>query len=423
MPMSTISTSASPADFSRIARNGGENIWESALMAASSIGFLRCRRPKGMRRAAQGDRTIAPRKNLPRRVVLSVLDHAASEPPRIAMKRLSRRSFLAASAALAAGPAFGRAAPGARAAPDTPRSANAEVVIIGAGAAGIAAARRLAAAGKRCVVFEAADAIGGRCITDTRTFGVPYDRGAHWIYAADINPVAKLALQSGLDIYPAPPGQRMRIGRRYAREGEMEDFLASAGARQHRHRRCRAQERRRLRAGAAQGPRRMATRPSISCSGPYGCGKDLAEVSTVDFARAAERDNNAFCRQGFGALLAKLAAGLPVQLATPVTRIEYWSRHAARGADRPRARSDPRAVIVTASTNVLAAGKIKFAPDLPKRQLDAVDQAQARQPRSHRAGADGQSARAAAPTSWCSRRPRASRPRRSSPMSRARRCA
>ena len=285
------------------------------------------------------------------------------------MKRLSRRSFLAASAALAAGPGFAapRQAPGP--APDT-RAANAEVVIIGAGAAGIAAARRLVAAGKRCVLFEAADTIGGRCITDTKTFGVPFDRGAHWIYAADINPLAKLAIQSGLDIYPAPPGQRMRIGRRYAREGEMEDFLANLV----RANTAIADAARKGDVACAQVlPKDLGEwRPTVEfVLGPYGCGKDLAEVSTVDFARAAERDNAAFCRQGFGALLAKLAAGLPVQLATPVTGIEYWSRQrlevqTAKGAFRPSA------VIVTCSTNVLAAGKIKFAPDLPRRQLDAI---------------------------------------------------
>jgi monoamine oxidase len=285
------------------------------------------------------------------------------------MKRLSRRSFLAASAAVAAGPALAAPRQAPAPAPDT-RAANAEVVIIGAGAAGIAAARRLGAAGKRCVVFEAADAIGGRCITDTRTFGVPYDRGAHWIYAADINPLAKLALQSGLDIYPAPPGQRMRIGRRYAREGEMEDFLASVV----RANTAITDAARKSDVACAQVlPKDLGEwRPTVDfVLGPYGCGKDLAEVSTVDFARAAERDNNAFCRQGFGALLVKLAAGLPVQLATPVTGMEYWSRQrlevqTTKGVFRPAA------VIVTASTNVLAAGKIKFAPELNKRQLDAV---------------------------------------------------
>src|SRR5262249_55225600 len=154
------------------------------------------------------------------------------------------------------------------------RSGNVDVVIIGAGAAGIAAARKLAAAGKRFALLEAADAAGGRCITDTRTFGVPYDRGAHWIYAADINPVARLARQTGLDLYPAPPGQRMRIGRRYAREGEMEDFLASM-----------------VKANSAITD--AARKSDVACSlvlpkdlgewrpsidfalGPYNCGKDL----------------------------------------------------------------------------------------------------------------------------------------------------
>ena len=100
------------------------------------------------------------------------------------MPRLSRRSFLAASAAL------GRAPCGRRR--DAGRDGRVDVVIVGAGAAGIAAARRIAAAGRKFVLLEAADHIGGRCITDTRTFGVPYDRGAHWIHTPDLNPVTKL---------------------------------------------------------------------------------------------------------------------------------------------------------------------------------------------------------------------------------------
>src|SRR5919201_2411 len=239
------------------------------------------------------------------------------------MRYLTRRSFLASAAALTAAPAV--AAPRAAPAPEVPRSGWVDAVIVGAGAAGIAAGRRLAAAGKRFVVLEAADEIGGRCITDTKTFGVPFDRGAHWIYSADINPLAKLATQTGLDLYPSPPGQRMRIGRRYAREGEMEDFLAGL-----------------VRANSAIAD--AARKSDVACSqvlpkdlgdwrptiefvlGPYTCGKELAEVSTVDLARGADRDNSAFCRQGFGAVLTKLSAGLPVLLGSPVKTIEWWSR-------------------------------------------------------------------------------------------------
>jgi hypothetical protein len=199
------------------------------------------------------------------------------------------------------------------------RSGNVDAVIVGAGAAGIAAARRLAAAGKRFALLEAADVVGGRCITDTRTFSVPYDRGAHWIYAADINPVARLAPQTGLDLYPAPPGQRLRIGRRYAREGEMEDFLASVV----RANSAIADAARKSDIACTQVlPKDLGEwRPSIEfVLGPYNSGKDLPELSTADLSRSAERDNSAFCRQGLGALVAKLSAGLPLLTATPVTR-------------------------------------------------------------------------------------------------------
>jgi len=285
------------------------------------------------------------------------------------MRRLSRRSFLASSAAaLAAAPAL--AAPRPAPAPEVPRSGWVDAVVVGAGAAGIAAGRRLAAAGKRFVVLEAADQVGGRCITDTKTFGVPYDRGAHWIYAADINPLAKLAMQSGFDIYQAPPGQRMRIGRRYAREGEMEDFLASLV----RANTAIADAARKSDVACTQVlPKDLGEwRPAIEfVLGPYGCTKELADVSVADFSRSGERDNSAFCRQGFGALLAKLAGPLPLLLATPVKTVEWWSRSRIE-IDTPKGQFKTEAVIITVSTNVLTGGKIKLAPDLPKRHLDAA---------------------------------------------------
>jgi monoamine oxidase len=276
------------------------------------------------------------------------------------MSPFNRRSFIAGSIALASAPALGAVS----------ASGETDVAIVGAGAAGIAAARRVAAAGKRFALIEASGRIGGRCVTESRTFGVPFDRGAHWIHGPDVNPVAKLAQRSGLDIYPAPPGQKLRIGRRNAREGEMEDYLATI-VRANRS----IQE-------AARGKTDVACikalpkdlgdwRPAVEfLLGPYGCGKTLDEISAVDFARALDRDVAAFCRQGFGALLAKLGSELPVQLDAPVTRITA-GRSAAEVATT-RGTIYARAVVITASTGVLAAGKIKFAPDLPKRQQEAI---------------------------------------------------
>ena len=52
-----------------------------------------------------------------------------------------------------------------------------DTLIIGAGAAGLAAARRLQAAGQAVLVLEAAQRVGGRAWTDTTTFSAPIDRG------------------------------------------------------------------------------------------------------------------------------------------------------------------------------------------------------------------------------------------------------
>ena len=274
------------------------------------------------------------------------------------MSQLSRRSFLATSAATLAAPAI--AAP-------TSTAADFDVVIVGAGAAGIAAARRVAAAGRKFVLIEAAGYLGGRCVTDTRTFGVPYDHGAHWIHTPELNPVAKLTPRQGIDIYPAPQSQKVRIGRRYAREGELEDFLAI----QVKANRAIADSSRKGDVACAQAlPNDLGDWRSLVefVLGPFGCAKELTQVSAADFAKSAQRNTDLFCRQGFGKLLASLAEGIAVRLSTPAISIDT-----RRGltVETPKGTISAHAAIVTVSTNVMTSGAIKFTPELSKRQLDA----------------------------------------------------
>ena len=274
---------------------------------------------------------------------------------------VDRRIFLAGSAALASAPALGAVA----------ASGETDVAIIGAGAAGIAAARKVAAAGRRFALIEASDRVGGRCFTEGRTFGVPYDRGAHWLHMPDLNPLAKLNPRgSGLDVYSAPPGQKLRIARRNAREGEMEDYLASI-VRANRAIQDSARGKSDLSCAQAL-PKDLGTwRESVEFAlGPFGCGKNFDDVSAMDFARSLERDIDAFCRQGLGTLVAKLAEGIPVQLRMPVTQLQ--STRNTVEIETARGRIHARAAIVTVSTGVLLAERIKFAPALPKRQIDAL---------------------------------------------------
>jgi monoamine oxidase len=276
---------------------------------------------------------------------------------------MTRRDFLSASAGLAMTPMLGGRVFGAQ----LPREAD--IVVIGAGAAGIAAARRIQAANRKVIVVEAASQIGGRCQTDISTFDVPFDRGARWMHNPETNPMIKLARAAGLEITTAPSGQKIRIGRRNARPGETEEFLAAL-----------------VRANRAIDD--ASRKSDISCAavlpkdlgdwagtaefllGANFAGKDLKDVSVVDKARAQDRNTAIACRQGLGTLIARLGEPIPLSLSTPANRISWGSRDVM--VETPAGKIVARAAVITVSSNVLAAGNIKFGPDIPKRTLDAA---------------------------------------------------
>jgi monoamine oxidase len=276
----------------------------------------------------------------------------------------TRRGFLSGSAALAVLASRATCAWGA------PLPRDADIVVIGAGAAGIAAARRVQAANRRVIVVEADTRLGGRCFTDTGTFDVPFDRGARWLHNPETNPMIKLARNAGLDISAAPLGQKIRIGQRYARAGETEYFLAAL-VRANRA----IDEASRGKADAACAsvlPKDLGDWAGTAefVLGANGTGKDLRDVSVADKTRAQDRNAAIGCRQGVGALVAKLGEQMPVALSTPVNQVIWNNREVA--VETPSGKIAARAVIVTVSSNVLAAGNIKFTPELPKRQLDAA---------------------------------------------------
>jgi monoamine oxidase len=277
---------------------------------------------------------------------------------------MTRRQLLSASAATAVAPALGGRAWGA------PLPREADVVVIGAGAAGIAAARRIQAANRRVIVVEATSQVGGRCLTDTATFGMPFDRGARWLHNPDTNPMIRLARNAGLDLSAAPLGQKIRIGQRNARAGETEEFLAAL---------VRAN---RAIDDASRGKADMSCASVLPKDlgawaataefvlGANANGKDLRDISVMDKVRAQDRNAAIGCRQGLGVLIAKLGDQVPLALSTPASQIIWGGRDVA--VETPAGKIAARAAIVTVSSNVLAAGNIRFTPEIPKRQLDAA---------------------------------------------------
>ena len=88
-----------------------------------------------------------------------------------------RRAVLTASMAGA-----GAMAVGGSAGASTPAAQTADVIVVGGGFSGLAAARALKAAGRRVVVLEARDRVGGR-VKPGRIAGVTIDLGGMWLGA------------------------------------------------------------------------------------------------------------------------------------------------------------------------------------------------------------------------------------------------
>ena len=127
-------------------------------------------------------------------MMYSSLTSKARSENRPGLPDIGRRSFLAGLGATMVAPRLAYAQ----------FPSNPDVIVIGAGAAGLAATRVLMEGGLDVVLIEASGRMGGRAYTETTTFGVPYDHGAHWLHVAASNPFVAYGRKHGFDVYPGP---------------------------------------------------------------------------------------------------------------------------------------------------------------------------------------------------------------------------
>jgi monoamine oxidase len=279
------------------------------------------------------------------------------------MKYPNRRHVLAGAAAFAASPSLAQS-------PGQMPSGEVDVAIIGAGAAGIAAARRVASAGRSYAVFEAHNRIGGRVWTTAGSLGTIHDRGAHRLTASGRNPLVSIGRLAGVKFYDPAPFRRLYVGLREARDSGYDNFTAAL------HRASRA-----ITAAGEAGLDLSAARtlPDLGdwgatvsfVLGPLQTSKDLEEVSTLDFSRSEEHPDELVCQGGMGRLLAAAAGPLNVNLETAVTRVDSRGRGSI-AIETTRGTVRAATLIVTASTSALSANYIRFEQPLPKRFADAL---------------------------------------------------
>jgi monoamine oxidase len=256
-----------------------------------------------------------------------------------------------------------------------------DVVVVGAGAAGIAAARRLRAAGRDVAVLEARDRVGGRVRTAHDLAPFPVELGAEYVHGEHVVTwrwLRELGLDA-VDARRAAGWWAFAGGRRLDPDAfaalmpshPIDDLAEAAGAWTGPGATLEAAMRAWAgRARAAQLETAWGLWNSAAC---VDRAADLDRVGVEGFAEASyEGDGEANFRigAGYAALLERAAAPLDVRLGTPVTRVE-WSAGGAT-VHAGSASLACRHVVVTLPLGVLQAGGVAFDPPLPDAQRAAI---------------------------------------------------
>jgi monoamine oxidase len=242
------------------------------------------------------------------------------------------------------------------------------VAIVGAGAAGLAAARTLEASGLSVLILEARDRIGGRGHTLILPNDVVFDVGCEWLHSADKNSFVEIARDLGFEINDTRPRwreQSLNIG--FPPE-QRDAFLTAMDAFD-----ARVSEA----AGLPEDtPARRWLEPgnrwnaAIETISTYINGVELDRVSTYDMDAYEDTGVNWRVRRGYGALIAAYGASCPVALNTEVTLIDH-SGVLVR-IETSRGVLTARKVIVTTPTNLIANESIRFHPLLPDKVTAAA---------------------------------------------------
>ena len=248
-------------------------------------------------------------------------------------------------------------------------NSEAEVAIIGGGAAGIAAGRRLQQAGVDCLLIEARGRLGGRAWTIADAAGDALDLGCGWLHSADRNPWVAVAQEQGRTIDKTrPPWTKPSLPIRFSLEAQQE-FRRDMNALYER-----------LEAMLANGGDVTASaglEPSgrwnnlLTAVGTYISGVELGGMSGRDFINYQDSETNWSIVEGYGATIAAAGAPLRVALGCPVQRIDH--RGERLKIETAKGVIAAAKAIVTLPTTVLAQSEGLFLPALP----DKMEAAQA----------------------------------------------
>jgi monoamine oxidase len=237
-----------------------------------------------------------------------------------------------------------------------------DVVVVGAGAAGLAAGRRLVEAGAAVIVLEARDRVGGRAVTRPTPLGTSVDLGCEWLHSADRNPWTAIARSLGYAIDETLPDWGSRVTR-HGGNGAQQDWLAARDAFEDVF--ARAIETDEDCAAAELLPPGGRWNALLEAISTWANGVELERLSVKDHACYADSGINWRVLAGYGTLISAYGATVPVRLGIIVEHIDHGGRRVVVATDHGDLRA--RAAIVTVPPTVIAAEAIRFTPALPEK--------------------------------------------------------
>ncbi|MFZ1920075.1 MAG: FAD-dependent oxidoreductase, partial [Xanthobacteraceae bacterium] len=242
-------------------------------------------------------------------------------------------------------------------------ASDVDVVVIGGGAAGVAAAKRLQQAALRCLLVEARPRLGGRAWTVHDAAGHALDLGCGWLHSADRNPWVGIAQTEGLSLDETPPPWMNRpLARSFPRD-EHADFRQAFSDFYERLDEAAQRE--------GDAPASSLLDPSsrwnalMNATSTYISGAELDRISLKDLDRYHATDVNWRVIEGYGTLISKHGAALPQMLDCPVSAIDHSGKRLRIDTGKGAIAADQ--AIVTVPSAVLAAERISFTPALPNK--------------------------------------------------------
>lgn len=247
-----------------------------------------------------------------------------------------------------------------------------DIIVIGAGAAGLAAAVRLAQSPSSFCVLEARARSGGRAFTESAS-GDALDHGCGWLHSADRNPWRQLAEAAGFTIDRTEPAwgtQAFDLG--FSREDQQ---AFAEAAEQFNARVFDAAEGFAAKSFSDQPAAHLFEpcnrwNPLINAVSTYMSAAELEHISVVDLSRYADSEINWRIREGYGAAIAKFGAGLPIAFNCKVASIDHSGTKLR--IETSSGVLTAKAVIVTLPPSLLASGSLQFRPALPQK-LEAAE--------------------------------------------------